>query len=309
MENSLREKSAQVVQNAQTRICQALEKLDGKAKFKEDVWERAPGTGSLGIGHGGGKTCVIENGRIFEKGGVNFSKVEGTLPPKLAKTLVGREEELPFFATGISLVIHPYSPLIPTTHANYRFLEVADKCWFGGGADLTPYVLFHEDAVHFHRVHKTVCDKHDASYYPSFKKQCDEYFFLPHRQETRGIGGIFFDYVGREDRSEAEKAYSLVCDLAPAFIEAYCPIVERHQDDLWTQEQKDFQLMRRGRYVEFNLIYDRGTQFGLQTGGRTESILMSLPAEVRWGYDVRYPDIGPEAELLEVLRTPREWVS
>lgn len=308
MNQSLRDRSAQVVQSAQAQICQALEKLDGKAKFLEDLWERTPQSGTLGIGFGGGKTAVIQNGNVFEKGGVNFSKVEGTLPRSMSKVMVGRDEDLPFFATGISLVIHPHSPLVPTTHANYRYLEVGDKCWFGGGADLTPYVLYDEDARHFHRVHKEVCDRHDLTFYPAFKRHCDEYFYLPHRKETRGIGGIFFDYMGRENPEIVEKMYSLVCDLAPAFIDAYGPIVEKRSKEAWTEKQKEFQLLRRGRYVEFNLIYDRGTQFGLQTSGRTESILMSLPAEVRWGYNVEYPESGPEGNLIKVLQQPQEWV-
>ena len=221
--------------------------------------------------------------------------------------LVGRDEPTAFFATGISIVIHPFSPMIPTTHANYRYLEVGDRTWFGGGGDLTPYYLFNEDAQHFHRTFKVVCDKHSPELYAQMKSACDEYFYLPHRQEARGIGGIFFDYLGREGPPAADYI-PLVTGLLNCFQESYLPIVKRRMNESWGEQEKAFQLLRRGRYVEFNLLYDRGTLFGLKTSGRTESILMSLPPLVRWEYNFQPTAGSREAELLETLREPRNWV-
>jgi coproporphyrinogen III oxidase len=302
----LRQRTSQLFTEIQTHICQRLEQLDGKAKFKSDTWQRTDK--KAGDDGGGGVTRVLAEGAVFEKAGVNFSAVHGFMSADFAAKLGAAKEELPFFATGVSLVIHPRSPMVPTTHANWRYLELGDKCWFGGGSDLTPYYLDDSDAVHFHSVLKSICSKHDAEYYQRFKKWCDEYFFLPHRGETRGVGGIFFDYLGRDDKADLEKLFAFVKDLGFAFTEQYLPIVERRMSEPYTDAQRHFQLIRRGRYVEFNLLYDRGTHFGLQTGGRIESILMSLPPEVRWEY---CPTVAPgsgEEYLLKTLQQPREWV-
>ena len=302
----MREQSAKLFRDLQNQICRALEETDGKQRFICDHWQRPDEQDSHG---GGGESRVLRGGEIFEQAGVNFSEVHGTLPVAMSAKLVGSDKAENFYATGISLVLHPLSPMIPTTHANFRYLEVGDKQWFGGGSDLTPYYFFAEDAVHFHKVLKVVCDNYDREYYPDFKKQCDEYFYLRHREETRGVGGLFFDYLGREDPSILGRAYELVKDLGESFLDSYLPIVERRRGSSWSDEEKEFQLQRRGRYVEFNLLYDRGTQFGLHTGGRTESILMSLPPRVRWEYNYQ-PEAGSrEAELIEVLKQPRDWVT
>lgn len=285
----------------QREIIDALQKLDPAAGLTIDEWDRAGG--------GGGRTCVLVNGGIFEKGGVNFSEVWGELPEEMSASLVDRREALPFYATGTSLVIHPYSPMVPTVHANIRYLEVADRAWFGGGADLTPYYFWEEDAVHFHSVMKQVCDGVNAEFYAKFKTWCDEYFYLKHREEARGIGGLFFDYLGKDDPENMESYYRLASALGQRFCDAYLPIVERRAAEPFSEREKRFQLLRRGRYVEFNLIWDRGTLFGLRTNGRTESILMSLPPEVRWEYDFAVEPGSREAELMEVLKTPRDWLT
>lgn len=302
---SLQERATAIFRDVQAHICSALEKADGSGLFRSDEWSRTDAKGAQG---GGGLTRILAEGSVFEKAGVNFSCVHGTMPANFAAKLGAESEDVPFFATGVSLVIHPRSPMVPTTHANYRYLELGDKSWFGGGADLTPYYLFDEDARHFHSVLKATCDKHSPSYYPRFKKWCDEYFFLPHRGETRGIGGIFYDYLGRDDGADHEQLLALARDLGFAFTEQYVPIVERRKAEPFSEAQRHFQLQRRGRYVEFNLLYDRGTHFGLQTGGRIESILMSLPALVRWDYCPTYEDGSPEARLIEALKNLREWV-
>ena len=300
----MRKQSAQLFQEIQQEICLTLEAIDGSGKFQRDAWTRPDISGSAG---GGGDTRVITNGAVIEKGGVNFSEVEGTLPREMSRKLTERDEELPFYATGISLVIHPHSPVVPTVHANYRYLEVADQKWFGGGSDLTPYILFEEDAVHFHSVLRDVCDQFDPEYYPRFKAWCDEYFYLPHRGEARGVGGVFYDYLGKEDPTQLDQLYSFQVAMSQSFLDCYVPIVERRKGEAWNDEQKNFQLLRRGRYVEFNLLYDRGTLFGLKTGGRIESILMSLPPEVHWEYD-REPENAEERSLLDVLHSPRDWL-
>ena len=252
----------------QTRICDGIEAEDGRSRFRSDRWQRPGG--------GGGLTCVISDGAIFEKAGVNTSAVHGELRPDFAATLPG--DGLRFFATGISLVLHPKSPRVPTVHANFRCLQRGSALWFGGGADLTPYYPEREDVEHFHRTWKTVCDRHDATFYPRYKKWCDEYFYLPHRHETRGVGGIFFDQLQRD----RQKDFAFVRDAGDAFLDAYLPIVRRRKGDAWGERERQFQLLRRGRYVEFNLLYDRGTAFGLKTGGNPEAILMSLPPVVTW---------------------------
>lgn len=300
------EAAHQFFMEVQTRITSALEAQDGVRRFEADTWERPGG--------GGGRTMVLAGGPVIEKGGVNVSCVYGALSESFAAELpgVGRG----FFATGISLVIHPRSPQVPTVHANFRYLEKGrgDQrvCWFGGGADLTPWILYEDDAIHFHRTWQRVCDRHSVADYVRFKKWCDDYFFLPHRDERRGIGGIFFDYLGLDaDRgtpADPEEVFVFVRDAADRFVEAYLPIVIRRKALAYTDAERDWQLRRRSRYVEFNLLYDRGTRFGLRTGGRVESILMSLPSIVCWNYgDGPDPGTG-QAELVDVLRTPRDWL-
>jgi len=276
----------------QNEICRELTAVDGQA-FREDLWERPGG--------GGGRTRVLSEGGLFEKAGVNFAAVHGEFSEDLARTMPGRARD--FQATGISLVLHPRNPFVPTVHANFRFLRQGTVWWFGGGADLTPYYPFREDVIHFHRVWKQVCARYPAPVnYVRFKKWCDEYFYLPHRQEHRGVGGIFFDYL----QGDFAVLMAFVEDAGRAFLQAYLPIVHRRKDTPYQEKHRLWQQIRRGRYVEFNLLYDRGTQFGLKTGGRVESILMSLPPLVRWVYDYRPEPGSPEADLLDYLR-PRDW--
>lgn len=315
---------SQFMQELQNEICQALEKSDGISAFKEDSWEREEG--------GGGRSRVIREGGIFEQGGVNFSEVWGTqLPPSI---LAQRPEAAGhgFYATGTSMVLHPRNPYIPTVHLNYRYFEAGPVWWFGGGVDLTPYYPFAEDAAHFHKTLKQACDPHHPQYYPAFKLWCDEYFYLKHRQETRGVGGIFFDYQdgqgelyrGPDAKGQAADYSSAIGSLEPrtwedlfafvqgcghAFLPAYLPIVEQRKQLEYGERERNFQLYRRGRYVEFNLVYDRGTIFGLQTNGRTESILMSLPPLVRWEYGYQPEPNTPEAQLYEVFLKPQDWVN
>lgn len=290
---------------AQNRICHEVEKADGKEKFLEDKWTREDG--------GGGITRVIQNGAVFEKGGVNTSEVHGPVTPQIREQLKVEGEN--FFACGISLVLHPYSPMMPTVHANFRYFEVYDKdnkvtdCWFGGGADLTPYYLFMEDAKNFHRSFKNSCDKFDTQWYAKFKTQCDNYFANHHRNgERRGIGGIFYDYLKPTAEMPADKLYEFAVSNGEAFINSYFPIVAGTKYLHFTEKQKNWQLIRRGRYVEFNLIHDRGTIFGLKSNGRTESILMSLPLVARFEYNYQ-PEAGSEEEkLLQILMKPIDWV-
>ncbi|MBM3995393.1 MAG: oxygen-dependent coproporphyrinogen oxidase [Planctomycetes bacterium] len=278
----------------QDRICAGLVQADGQAQFREDTWTRPGG--------GGGRSRVMVDGGVFEKAGVNFSEVFGQMSPEFAKSLPG--EGLDFSATGVSLVLHPRNPKIPTVHANFRFLVKGDRAWFGGGADLTPYYPYREDVIHFHKTWKAVCTRHPAPVdYAKFKKWCDEYFYLSHRQEPRGVGGIFFDYL----EGDVDAVFRFVRDCGDAFLDAYVPIVQRRKNESYTEAERQFQEFRRGRYVEFNLIYDRGTVFGLKTGGRTESILMSLPPVVRWLYDYRPAPGTREAELYDVYLKPRDW--
>ncbi len=292
---TLHQRAVEYFRGLQDRICAGLEAADGQAKFREDTWERPGG--------GGGRSRVIEEGAVFEKCGVNFSEVSGEFTPEFAKQLPG--DGLSFRATGVSWVLHPRSPFVPTVHGNFRMLTHGSKAWYGGGSDLTPYYPFEEDVVHFHRTWKAVCEAHAPLVdYAQFKKQCDEYFYLPHRGEARGVGGIFFDNFGGED---LERTFAFVRAAADRFLPSYVPIVERRKALPWTPEQKWFQEYRRGRYVEFNLIYDRGTIFGLKTQGRTESILMSLPPTVRYVYDWHAAPGTPEAELTEYWLKPREW--
>lgn len=295
-----RERAQELVKGTQDQICAGLSDRE-TVPFREDSWDRDGG--------GGGWSRVVQGGTIFEKAGVNVSVVYGTLPKEAVHAMGGGTDvdDLSFYATGVSLVLHPHNPMAPTVHANYRYFERGngETWWFGGGADLTPSYLFEEDAKHFHQVHKDACDKHDASYYPKYKKWCDEYFYIKHRGESRGLGGIFFDNLSEPGW---EKSFDFVSSCAGAFLDAYLPILDRRVDMPFTEEQKQWQQVRRGRYVEFNLVYDRGTTFGLKTNGRIESILMSLPLTASWMYD-HHPEEGTEeARLVDALKNPVDWV-
>lgn len=282
----------------QDEICNALEELDGGTRFREDNWMREGG--------GGGRTRVLEGGEVFEKAGVNFSEVHGELPESFASKLpIG--EGTAFFASGISLVLHPWNPMVPTVHANFRYLERGSSGWFGGGTDLTPYYPYLDDAKHFHLTLKNACDCFDASFYPRFKKWCDEYFFVKHRDESRGVGGVFFDYLTAESGPGLESIFEFVKGVGRAFLPAYIPIAGRRKGETYTDREREFQLIRRGRYVEFNLVYDRGTTFGLETRGRAESILMSLPPLVKWVYDYRPEPASREEEAWNFFRA-RDWL-
>ncbi|MFN3360261.1 MAG: oxygen-dependent coproporphyrinogen oxidase [Pseudanabaenaceae cyanobacterium] len=320
--NDARARVSEFMKAIQDEICAGLEAIDGGGKFREDSWERPEG--------GGGRSRVMTEGKILERGGVNFSEVFGKeLPPSITSQrpeAKGHE----FYATGTSMVLHPRNPYVPTVHLNYRYFEAGPVWWFGGGLDLTPHYGFAEDVQHLHRLLKEACDRHNPHYYSVFKPWCDEYFYLKHRQEMRGVGGIFFDYqdgkgklyrgdqrgeafriseeIGELPERSWEELFAFVQDCAKTFLPAYLPIVERRQGMAWGERERQWQLYRRGRYVEFNLVYDRGTVFGLQTNGRTESILMSLPPLARWEYDY-HPEPGtPEAELVEVFLKPKAWV-
>jgi coproporphyrinogen III oxidase len=293
MSESLTVRTARYFRELQDLIVAALEEIDG-SRFREDAWEREGG--------GGGRSRVLLEGGVFEKAGVNFSEVHGEMAEEFARQIPG--EGRSFTAAGVSLVLHPCSPMVPTVHANFRFLTKGDRQWFGGGADLTPYYPFREDVIHFHRVWKQTCERHAPLIdYQRLKRWCDEYFFLPHRGEARGVGGIFFDYL----ENNLEGVFAFVQSCGPAFLDAYLPIVRRRRGETYGEAERRFQEFRRGRYVEFNLLYDRGTVFGLKTGGRTESILMSLPPQVRWLYDYHPAPGSREAELVEVYLEPRDW--
>ena len=313
---------SQFMQQLQHEICQSLQLLHGVGRFQEDTWERVEG--------GGGRSRVLRDSAVFEQGGVNFSEVWGSHLP--SSILAQRPEASGhnFYATGTSMVLHPRNPYVPTVHLNYRYFEAGPVWWFGGGADLTPYYPFAEDAAHFHSTFKQACDAHHPEYYPVFKRWCDEYFYLKHRQEARGVGGIFFDYqdgqgqlyrgphsdtpsaayseqIGTPAVRTWEEVFAFVRNCGEAFVPAYMPIVERRRSMEYGDRERNFQLYRRGRYVEFNLVYDRGTIFGLQTNGRTESILMSLPPLVRWEYGYKPEPNTPEAELYEIFLKPQDW--
>ena len=301
-----------LILSLQNSICAALEAADGKAKFIEDEWQRKPdGNG------GGGKTRVIANGNVFEKGGVNTSVVYGKLTEPMMKALKLSSvlEGGSWFACGLSLVIHPLNPFVPTTHANWRYFElydeegnVADR-WFGGGADLTPYYLFEEDAKHFHQTLKNAIESFGEELYPAYKKQCDEYFNNAHRGfEMRGIGGVFYDHLRPTQEMDLEKLFAFQQANGNSFVNAYIPIVEKRKNMEWTAQNKYWQEIRRGRYVEFNLIHDRGTIFGLKTNGRTESILMSLPPTVRFDYNYQPASNSEEEKLLNACKNPVEWI-
>ncbi|GHA45551.1 coproporphyrinogen oxidase [Salinimicrobium marinum] len=300
----MKEKFYAYIQDLQDTITSKLEEVDGKAVFREDLWDRPEG--------GGGRTRVIENGTVFEKGGVNISRVFGPLAPAMQQHFgVG---DVDFYACGLSLVLHPKNPMVPTVHANWRYFEMYEKDgtlvdqWFGGGQDLTPYYLFEEDARHFHHVCKSACDRHNPDFYPDYKKRCDLYFWNSHRDEARGIGGLFFDYCKLSEEMSVDDWYKFVTDIGDSFLSAYVPIVERRKELSYSEENRNWQEIRRGRYVEFNLVHDKGTLFGLKTNGRIESILMSLPPHVQWVYDHQPEEGSEEEKLLKVLKEPREWV-
>ncbi|MFQ3189158.1 MAG: coproporphyrinogen III oxidase [Paraglaciecola sp.] len=296
------EKVKEYLLKLQDNICQTLELVDSKGSFAEDNWKRELG--------GGGRTRVLTSGKLIEQGGVNFSHVFGGKLPASATAarpeLVGRS----FQAVGVSLVIHPHNPFVPTTHANVRFF-IAEKpgekpvWWFGGGFDLTPFYPFHEDVVHWHKVANNLCQPFGENVYPEYKKWCDDYFYLKHREETRGVGGLFFDDL---NKLGFEKSFKFMQAVGNGFLDAYVPIVEKRKDISFGQKERNFQLYRRGRYVEFNLVHDRGTLFGLQTGGRTESILMSMPPLARWEYCYEPEPESREADLYANYLHPREWL-
>lgn len=300
----MKDKFYNYIQELQDTITHALESLDGKAQFKQDIWERPEG--------GGGRTRVIENGAVFEKGGVNISGVHGELPDSMQNYFGVKDAN--FFACGLSLVLHPKNPMVPTVHANWRYFEMYDKSgnivdqWFGGGQDLTPYYLFEDDAVHFHTVCKVACDKHNPSFYKTYKEKCDNYFWNVHRNEARGIGGLFFDYCKQTHDMTMQNWYDFVTEVGNSFLESYVPIVEKRKNLDYTKAQRTWQEIRRGRYVEFNLVHDKGTLFGLKTNGRIESILMSLPPHVQWVYNYKAEKNSPEEKLINILKQPKSWV-
>ena len=303
---TIKEDWIEYIDGLQNRICTALEVTDGKSEFIEEKWERPEG--------GGGKTRVISNGNVFEKGGVNTSVVSGDVSEAMRTQL--KIDGAKWFACGLSLVLHPLNPFVPTVHCNYRMFElynekeeVIDR-WFGGGTDLTPYYLFEEGAIHFHQTYKDVCDEFDLNFYPTFKKNCDDYFVNSHRNnERRGIGGIFYDYQRPDEKHNVNFWVDFGKACGDAFIPSYVPIVEKRKICSFTGENKYWQEIRRGRYTEFNLIHDRGTLFGLKTNGRTESILMSLPPTVRFDYNYQPLQGSEEEKLQEVCLHPKEWVN
>jgi coproporphyrinogen III oxidase len=301
---NIKEAFPKYISELQVTICNALEKVDGKAVFNKDEWTRPEG--------GGGLSSVISDGEVFEKGGVNTSLVFGKLPEAMQHAFGVAESR--FFGCGLSLVIHPLNPFVPTVHSNWRYFELYNDAsekidsWFGGGSDLTPYYIFREDGHHFHKTLKDAMDPFGEEWYPKCKQYCDEYFVNKHRNnEARGIGGVFYDYLRPRNEQEAENLLAFQKANGNAFLAAYLPIVEKRKDIEYGERERKWQEIRRGRYVEFNLIHDRGTLFGLKTNGRTESILMSLPPRARWEYNYQ-PEAGsPEADTIEMLK-PRDWV-
>ena len=301
-ESGFFEQVAAYLQQLQQDLCTALAQQDGRGQFGEDRWIRPGG--------GGGDTRVLREGAVFEQAGIGYSAINGAALPPSASAARPELAGAPFRAQGLSLVIHPRNPYVPTTHCNLRYFEAATTpeptWWFGGGFDLTPYYGFQEDARHWHQQAQAACAPWGADRYPKYKQWCDEYFFLRHRQEARGIGGLFFDDLHDCD---FERSFGFLRSVGDAFGRAYLPLVQRRKEHAYGERERDFQLYRRGRYVEFNLVYDRGTLFGLQSGGRTESILMSLPPLVAWRYDWQPEPGSPEAELYERYLKPRDWLA
>ena len=309
MEVKLKEEIADWLKGLQSRICLALEQADGAGKFSTEEWESADG--------GGGVTRILQNGNVIEKGGVNFSAVSGKLPENISNALKLPSSD--FFATGVSIVIHPHNPHVPIIHMNVRYFETlplveggdavgrGGQYWFGGGIDLTPHYVNAADATFFHNALKTTCDKFDADYYPEFKKWADDYFFIPHRNETRGVGGIFFDRLSNTEKYSKENRFEFLKAVGETFAPVYTELMKRNSAKPFSEKEKQWQLIRRGRYVEFNLVYDKGTKFGLDTNGRIESILMSLPALASWQYN-HTPEAGSAEEAtLKLLSKGVEW--
>lgn len=287
----------------QNEICTALEKADGQGKFVPDVWERPGG--------GGGISRVLSTGAVIEKGGVNFSAVWGKTPEQTLKTLnLPADQSNDFFATGVSIVLHPYNPFMPIIHMNVRYFEMSNGIWwFGGGIDLTPHYVNADDARYFHSALKTVCDRFDHAYYPEFKTWADNYFFIRHRNETRGVGGIFFDNLKADDKHSKQDRFDFVKAVGSAFAPTYIYFMNKNRSMAFTDAHKAWQCLRRGRYVEFNLVWDRGTKFGLETDGRTESILMSLPPQANWTYNYQPATGSEEAKTLSSLRKGIDWIN
>jgi coproporphyrinogen III oxidase len=290
-------------QELQADICDQISVADGKGKFEIDEWRHEKG--------GGGKSRLLQNGNVLEKAGVNFSAVEGPAPEGLLRTLeieANQSDDLNFFATGVSIVMHPFSPMVPIIHMNVRYFELSNGTyWFGGGIDLTPHIIDKSQAQYFHKEIKKVCDQHDMDYYPKFKIWADDYFYLPHRNETRGVGGIFFDRLSENEKHSKEDIFAFVQDVGKLFAPVYSHLMEINKDKSFSDEHKKWQYLRRGRYVEFNLVWDRGTKFGLQTNGRTESILMSMPPQANWAYDYQ-AEKDFELETMAFLKKDVDWV-
>ena len=298
----IKENFSNFIDNLQKDITSSLEIIDGKEKFKSEHWNRKKG--------GGGLTMVIENGDVFEKGGVNVSKVHGQLPDSMSKMLKVTNSE--FFACGISIVIHPKNPMVPTFHANLRYFELYEKdelkdSWFGGGLDLTPYYLFENDVIHFHKACKNTCDNYDSNFYEDYKKKCDHYFWNSHRNEARGVGGVFFDYCRENKLMSKERWLSFIKEMGQCIEMSYLPIVEKRKNMPFNESNINWQHIRRGRYVEFNLLHDKGTLFGLKTNGRIESILISMPPKVKWEYNHLPEKDSEEDSLLKILQFPKNW--
>lgn len=294
-----KEEIAAYFEKLQTSICSQLEAADGKGKFRSDHWQRTEG--------GGGNSRIIEKGQIIEKGGVNFSAVHGPTPENILKAL--GLDKADFYATGVSIVQHPHNPRVPIIHMNVRYFEMSSgSWWFGGGIDLTPHYIDEGQASWFHRQLKKACDLHDVSYYPAFKKWADDYFFLKHRNETRGVGGIFFDRLG-SDKGAKEQLFSFVKSVGETFAPVYTHLMQLNSTKAFGDKEKQWQQLRRGRYVEFNLVWDKGTRFGLDTNGRTESILMSLPPQANWQYNYEPEEGSEEWETLDKLKKDIDWLN
>jgi len=300
MNNPSKETIVAWFKDLQDNICNSLESLDGESRFKQDLWERQEG--------GGGRTRVITDGNVIEKGGVNFSAVHGKTPEKILQALSLAEAD--FFATGVSIVLHPLSPLVPIIHMNVRYFEMSNGTWwFGGGIDLTPHYVEKEDATYFHEQLKNSCDQFDKAYYPTFKKWADDYFFIKHRNETRGIGGIFFDRLNEDETHSKQDRWEFIQKIGNTFAPTYVTLAKKSMDKPFSPVQKAWQGLRRGRYVEFNLVWDKGTKFGLDTNGRTESILMSMPPMANWEY-AHQPEKGsPEFDTLALLKKGVNWIN
>ena len=297
--NPSKEDISTYFKDLQENICKAIETTDGKVEFRTDIWERPEG--------GGGRSKTIAKGNIIEKGGVGYSAVWGDLHPKMLESM-NIQEKTGFYATGVSIVMHPNSPMVPIIHMNVRYFEMENgSCWFGGGIDLTPHYVVKTDARWFHQQLKNACDKHDTDYYSKFKPWADDYFFSPHRNETRGIGGIFFDYQKPNELKSKSEIFDFVKEVGESFAPIYTTFMSKNKDIPFGENEKNWQLIRRGRYVEFNLVHDRGTKFGLETNGRTESILMSMPPVANWEYDYQVAPNSEEAKTLELLKKGIDW--